>query len=78
MKKMTLRELVLGIETYREIFNPPKKEKAILRKLEKEAWGIIKANTAVTPNNRVLTPVKGRGSPVRVYKLSELRKNKNK
>jgi hypothetical protein len=36
-----LRKLVLMIETYREIFNPPRNQREILRKAEKQAQAIL-------------------------------------
>jgi hypothetical protein len=66
-----LRRIVLTLETYREIFNPPKNQRAILRNAEKKAQAILLKGMNVALNKAVSTPVKGRRtSPVRTFNLT--------
>lgn len=55
-----LRKLVLMLETYREVFNPPRNQREILRKAEKQAQAILLNKMRVTPNKNTSTPVKGK------------------
>jgi len=55
-----LRKLVLMIETYREVFNPPRNQREILRKAEKQAQAVLLNKMRVTPNKNTPTPVKGK------------------
>jgi hypothetical protein len=66
-----LRKLVLTLETYREVFNPPREQRAILRNAEKKAEAILLKGMKVALNKNVSTPVKGkRNSPIKTYNLT--------
>jgi hypothetical protein len=66
-----LRKIVLTLETYREIFNPPKEQRAILRNAEKKAQAILLKGMKVALNKNVSTPVKGRRtSPIKTFNLT--------
>lgn len=55
-----LRKLVLMIETYREVFNPPRNQREILRKAEKQAHAVLLKGMNVASNKNTSTPVKGK------------------
>jgi hypothetical protein len=55
-----LRKLVLMIQTYREVFNPPRNQYEILRKAEKQAQAILLKGMTVASNKKTPTPVRGR------------------
>jgi hypothetical protein len=55
-----LRKLVLMLETYREVFNPPRNQREILKKAEKQAQAVLLKGMNVALNKNTLTPVKGK------------------
>jgi hypothetical protein len=55
-----LRKLVLMLETYREVFNPPRNQREILKKAEKQAQAVLLKGMNVALNKNTLTPVRGR------------------
>lgn len=66
-----LRRIVLTLETYREIFNPPKDQRAILRNAEKKAQAILLKGMKVALNKNASTPVRGRRtSPMKTFNLT--------
>ena len=66
-----LRKIVLTLETYREIFNPLKEQRAILQNAEKKAQAILLKGMKVAINKSVSTPVKGRRkSPNKKFNLT--------
>jgi hypothetical protein len=66
-----LRKIVLTLETYREIFNPPKEQRAILRNAEKKAEAILMRGMKVAMNKNAPTPIKGkRNSPIKTFNLT--------
>jgi len=66
-----LRKLVLTLETYREVFNPPQEQRAILRKAEKNAEAILRNGMKLAMNKNASTPIKGRrNSPIKTFNLT--------
>jgi len=66
-----LRKIVLTLETYREIFNPPKEQRTILRNAEKKAQDILLKGMRVALNKNTSTPLKGRRtSPNKRFNLT--------
>ena len=66
-----LRRIVLTLETYREIFNPPRDQRAILKNAEKKARAILMKGMQVALNKNISTPVRGRRtSPIKTFNLS--------
>lgn len=66
-----LRKIVLTLETYREVFNPSKQQRAILRNAENKAQAILLKGMKVVMNKNASTPVRGRRtSPIKTFNLT--------